>query len=87
MTERTAEQIAADNKLEDAIAAAIKAYDLVDDGSVVTTWAIIGAAQGLDAGRTGYFQLFPSGVQPLYVTIGLLRLSEAELMRSGDEDG
>lgn len=86
MTERTAEQIAADNQLEDAIAAGVKAYDLADEGSIVTTWAILGASQGLDDGRTGYFQLYPNGVQPTHVTVGLLRMSEAQLLSGFDPD-
>lgn len=63
VTERTPEQVAADNALEDAIAAGIRAYDLTDEGSIVTTWAVLGASQGVDEGESSYFQLYPSGSQ------------------------
>ncbi len=86
MNARTPEQIAADNQLEDAIAAGVKAYDLADDGSIVTTWAVFGASQGLDDGRTGYFQLYPNGVQPTHITVGLLRMAESQLLHGCDDD-
>lgn len=80
VTDRTPAQVAADNALEDAIAAGIKAYDLVDEGSIVTTWAVLGASQGADDGEATYFQLYPSGVQPVHVTVGLMRVTERHLL-------
>ena len=52
MTERTSEPVAADNALEDAIAVAVRAYELIPDGDIVTTWFVAGASQGMDAGRS-----------------------------------
>lgn len=85
MTERTPAQVAADNALEDAIAAGIRAYDLADEGSIVTTWAVLGASQGVEEGESSYFQLYPSGVQPLHVTVGLLRTAETHLLHGGGD--
>jgi hypothetical protein len=86
VTERTPEQIAADNAIEDALALAVKAYELTEDGDVVTTWAILGASQGLDDARTGYFQLYPSGSQPTHITVGLLRMAEAQILHGYADD-
>ena len=85
MTERTPEQITADNRLEDAIAEAVRAYDVVDEGDIVTTWMIAGASQGPDDGQTGYFHLYANGVQPTHIAIGLMRMTEHHLL-NGDED-
>ena len=85
MTERTPAQVAADNALEDAIAAGIAAYYLVDEGSIVTTWAVLGASQGVDEGESSYFQLYPSGTQPVHVTVGLLRVAEKHLLHGGED--
>ena len=86
MPERTPEQVAANNRLEDAIAVAVRAYDLVPEDEIVTTWMIAGASQGQDDGRTGYFHLYPGGIQPTHVAVGLIRMTEHHLLNGDDDD-
>ena len=87
MTERTPEQVAADNKLDDAIAEAARAYGVVPEDEIVTTWMVAGAAQGQDIDQTGYFQLYPGGTQPTHIAVGLLRMTEARLLEPAEDDG
>jgi hypothetical protein len=85
--ERTPEQVKADNLMDDAIAEAAKAYDLVPEGDVVTTWAVVGASIGLDAGRTNYFGVYPGGNLPPHVAVGLFEVAKNEVLSgSGDDE-
>lgn len=86
MTERTPEQVAADNAIEDAISKVTAAYDLVDLENVVTAWMLVGAAQGADYGMTHYFHAYPSGNLPTHVAVGLLRMTEHQLLNPDADD-
>lgn len=84
--ERTPEQVSADNRLEDAIAVAVRAYDVVPEGDIVTTWMIAGASQGQDDRETGYFHIYAGGTQPTHVAVGLLRMTEHHLLNGVADD-
>ncbi len=84
MSDRTPEQVAADNQLDEAIRAAAAAYGTVSDGEVITGWVVAGSSQGDDDHRSAYFTLLPGGVQPTHIAIGLLRCAERFIL-SDDE--
>ena len=84
--ERTPEQVAADNRLEDAIEEAARAYGVIHDDEIVTAWVVVGAAQGRDNGKSGYFHMVPSGTQPSHISVGLLKMTELHLLTRGEGD-
>lgn len=86
VTERTPEQVTADNAFEDALRGMVRAYELVSADEVLTTWVLVGASQGLDEGRTNYFHTFPGGVLPTHIAVGLLRVAETQLLHGDDEE-
>jgi hypothetical protein len=86
MKDRTPEEVAADNALDEAINRMAKAGELVADDEVVTAWVVVGAAQGPDYGRTSYFHAFPGGTLPSHTAVGLLRLAEQEILAHGEDD-
>lgn len=82
---RTAEQVAADNALDEAIRRCADAYSLADD-EVITAWVVAAATQGDDEERTGYFALHPGGTQPGYVAAGLLSFALEHTLHMPDDD-
>jgi hypothetical protein len=87
VSDRTAEQIAADNALDDAVRQCAEAYFLLADGEFVTTWVTVVALAGGQVDHEATVVLHPGGDQPAYAAIGLLRCGEADLLdqrRSGD---
>lgn len=86
--ERTPEQVAADNALDEAIRRCADAYEVVADGEVVSSWVVAGAAQGADDDRSAYFTLSPGGTQPGFMAYGLLAFAADHLLHNeGADDG
>lgn len=72
---RTAEQIAADNQLDDAIRGCLHAYDMVEPGDVVATWIVVaGLHPADDDDPDATVTLQPGGTQPTWAAAGLLHL-------------
>jgi hypothetical protein len=85
---RTPEQEAADEQLRAAIDQVTRAYDLIDDGSIIADYVVVGAAQRLDeehGDETQMFYAMPGGTMPHYRVIGLLRAELAYLERDVSE--
>ncbi|WCO67888.1 hypothetical protein PO878_04010 [Iamia majanohamensis] len=75
----TPEQRHADNLLDDAVNTAVRAYDAIDDGEVVTSWIVVGASAGAEADETTIFLLHANGAQPAHSVMGLLEMGKHHL--------
>lgn len=87
---RTAEQLAADDALTEAIRAAMAAHDM--EFGVLTDYVVCAAAQRFDDEggiRTLYGSLYMDDSMPHYRIIGLLRMATKQAERGfeqGDDD-
>lgn len=90
---RSAEQLAADEALADAIMGVLRAYDVHDQSMVLTDFVVAYALQGWDAdgdSKTICGQLVRDGSVPDYRVLGLLETTAAairhEAVWSDDDD-
>lgn len=80
MIERTPEQVAADNALDDAIRAACKAYGAEE---LIGAWTVVVAlVDADDPGLEPTMILEPNGHQPAWAAIGLLRTGLEDLLNN-----
>lgn len=85
MDDRTPDQLAADNTLDNAILAAAHTWGVVSPGELITQWAVVLTATQPDEGRTTYGLLFPGGTMPSYMAVGLFRCAERLIVDQPDD--
>lgn len=86
---KTPEQIKADAMLEEAVQAAVRAYDLTPQNSMITDYMVLGeAAQFLEDGDNTceLFIAFRNGHCRLTTVMGLMNLGERHLMKQWDHE-
>jgi hypothetical protein len=84
---RTADQVAADEALTEAIKAAMIAYEM--DTGLITDYVVAIAAHHFDddgESCTSYARLYRENAMPHYRILGLLRAVTMEVERSFHED-
>lgn len=73
MRDRTPEQIAAEQQLEEALTACARAWD--GPGEMVTGWVVtatLTSGELLNEDSTAYLRLTPTSGQPFHTSMGLL---------------
>jgi hypothetical protein len=76
VTDLTTEQADAYNALEAAVDRAGRVNDCLEDGEVLTTFAVIAACEHIERpGLTRYVTLYPGGRQPAHVVAGLFTVA------------
>jgi hypothetical protein len=81
----------ADRDLSAAIAEALRAYGITEEGEIPVDWVVVGVAESPDPpDGTRMFTLMDGGSVPTYRIVGLLRshlvLIEAYLAHGPDEE-
>jgi hypothetical protein len=82
----TTEREAAENELDETIRRLAPALGIVEDDHLITTWILVGhSVMASEPDRSSYWHAFP-GVVPSHVTVGLLRMAQTSLERTGWDD-